>query len=385
MQAQIQQTVEQYLDEAFALAKDLYEHPELGGQEFRSSAALCDAFERHGFTVERAFSGIPTAFRAVRDSGVPGPVIGLCAEYDALPDVGHGCGHNLICTSAFLAALALASALGKTGGRVEVYGTPAEETTGAKVPLTEAGVFDHLSVVMMAHPSPLSEKSGTSACLLPRRYTFHGKAAHAAACPQEGINALNAVIEMFNGINAMRQHVPRDVQFHGIISNGGSAANVVPDLAQACFYIRAAKLSTARMAVERVDHIAQGAALMTGATVDMESYEVDYYDLQTNQALCQAFIAHQQAMGDVLSPQIHDHGSLDLGNVSHAAPCVHGWFGFGDPTLVPHTLAFAQRTVTEDGRQLLRRAACTMALTGYDVLTQPQLLAEIRREFEAQS
>lgn len=383
MRDTITTTVQNHLDEIFEITKFMYENPEVGGEEFKAADALCTAFRKHGFKVETEFCGIPTAFKASYDSGKPGATIAYCAEYDALPEVGHGCGHNLISTIALLAAIGLKAELDEIGGKVEVYGTPAEETDGAKVAMAAQNAFAGASAVMMAHPCAVSEVSGTSMCLLPKMFRFYGKAAHASACPEEGVNALDAVIQMYNGINAIRQHVPNDVQFHGIISNGGVAANIVPDFAETQFYVRARKKATAEAAMEKMMKIAEGAAMMTGARMEAVEFESPYYDLCTNQALCKVFVQNQEAMGDVVRPAGAGNGSLDLGNVSYQAPCVHGWFGFNDPSLVMHSRCFADQTVTEAGRQLLRRAASTMALTGYDVITNAELLKNIRLEFEA--
>ncbi|WP_206457934.1 M20 family metallopeptidase [Anaerovorax sp. IOR16] len=383
MKERIKKNVKDYLDDAFQIANYLYENPELGYQEVKACNALCDAFERSGFEVLKGIYNIPTAFKATYDSGKEGPTLALCAEYDALPDIGHGCGHNLICSMAFLAATALKPILPEIGGKVVVFGTPAEETSGAKVAMADQGAFDDVSIAMMAHPAPVSEESGSSLTLIPLQFQYYGKSAHAAACPEEGINALDSLIQLYNGINALRQHVPNDVQFHGYISNGGSAPNIVPDFAEARFYIRAKKRATAEAAVERVKHIAEGAALMTGARLEISSFEETYYDLVTNQALLEVFTANQKSLGDDVRPAQEGIGSLDLGNVSYKAPCVHGWIGFGDSSLIIHSREFAAKTVTEEGRDLLYRGACAMALTGYDVITDKELLSRIREEFES--
>lgn len=382
MKELIKKNVKDYLDDAFQIAKYLYENPELGYQEIKACNTLCNAFQRFGFEVKRGIYDIPTAFQASFDSGKEGPTLALFAEYDALPDIGHGCGHNLICSMAFLAAAALKPILPEIGGKVIVFGTPAEETSGAKVSMAEQGAFDEASIAMMAHPAPVSEESGSSLTLIPLQFQYYGKSAHAAACPEEGINALDAVIQLYNGINAMRQHVPSDVQFHGYISNGGSAPNIVPDFAEARFYIRAKKKATAQAAVERVKHIAEGAAMMTGARLEISSFEETYYDLVTNHALLEVFTENQRSLGDDVKPANAGIGSLDLGNVSYKVPCVHGWIGFGDSSLIIHSREFAAQTVTEQGRDLLYRGACTMALTGYDVIVDKVLLARIRKEFD---
>lgn len=370
------------LDRAFELAKYLHDHPELGYQEVKASECLCEEFQRYGFEVDRGICGMPTAFRASFDSGRKGPVIAFCAEYDALPEIGHGCGHNLICTMSLLAAASLRSVLADTGGRVVVFGTPAEETSGGKVTMAEKGVFGEADIVMMAHPAPTSEESGSSLAMSAVQFSYYGKAAHAAAAPEKGINALDAVIELFVGINALRQHVQKDVLFHGIITSGGVAPNIVPDYAEARFYIRAERKSTLRDAIEKAVQIAHGAEIMTGARLEISDFEFSYDNMITNRTLSRVVVANQEAMGDTVHPAQADPGSLDLGNVSHLVPSVHAWVGFNDPHLVVHTREFADRTVSPKGRDLLYRGACTLAMSACDVLSSPELLREIKREFK---
>lgn len=382
MKENIKETAKSCLDEAFSIAKYLYENPELGYEEVKACEALCNSFAHHGFQVEKGIYDIPTAFRATFDSGKEGPAVALCAEYDALPEIGHGCGHNLISTMALVAALALAKELPQIGGKVVVVGTPAEETSGAKVLMAGEGEFDSYSVAMMAHPIALSECSGSSLTLIPLQFQYRGKAAHASACPEEGINALDAVIQLFNGINAIRQHVPKDVQFHGYISNGGVAPNIVPDFAEARFYIRAKRKATAEAAIEKVKKIAEGAALMTGATLEISSFEASYYDLMTNVTLRDAFSRNAAVLNDEPMPPQQGVGSLDMGNVSYRTPSIHAWVGFGVPGLIVHSKEFADMTVTEKGKDLLYRGACSMAMTGYDIITDPELLKNVRDEFE---
>ena len=383
MKETIKDNAKKYLDDVFEIAKYIYENPELGYEEVKAAEALCQAFKESGFQVEKGIYGLPTAFQASMDSGKAGPVAVFFAEYDALPEIGHGCGHNLICAMALLAAKSLAPLLSEIGGRIEVYGTPAEETSGAKVLMAEKGAFDGADFALMAHPGPVSEESGSSLTLIPLQFQYFGKAAHAAACPEEGINALDSLIQLYNGINALRQHLPSDVMIHGYISNGGTAPNVVPDFAEARFYVRAKRRETAEAAAERIKEVARGAALMTGARLEVSSFEATYYNLITNSALCQAFTENQRSMGDVPRPAAAGIGSLDLGNVSQRVPAVHGWIGFGDPSLIVHSKEFAERTVTEQGKDLLYRGACSIALTAYDVFAKPGLRKAIREEFEA--
>ncbi|HZG75013.1 MAG TPA: amidohydrolase, partial [Paenibacillus sp.] len=200
--------------------------PELGNEEFFAFETLTVALESFGFAIERHTLGLPTAFIAELDSGKPGPTVAFLAEYDALPDIGHACGHHLICSMSVAAAVGLAAALDEIGGKIRVYGTPAEETKGAKVPMAEAGLFRDCSFALMAHPYYAYEKSGSSMAMDALRFEYRGRPAHAAANPEDGINALDAVLQLFNGINALRQQTKSDARIHGVITNGGKAPNV---------------------------------------------------------------------------------------------------------------------------------------------------------------
>ncbi|WP_455543940.1 M20 family metallopeptidase, partial [Intestinibacter sp.] len=252
----------------------IYANPELGNEEFKSSAKLIAFLEEHNFCVEKEFLGIKTAFRATYDSGKEGATIGYLCEYDALPGIGHGCGHNMIGVMSAAAGISLSKVIDEIGGKIIVYGTPAEESNGAKVIFAEEGVFDELDVAMLVHPGDTTMRSGTTQALYPLEFRYKGKTAHAASCPQDGINALNSVIQLFNGIDALRQHVTPDVRMHGIIVKGGVAANIVPDEAVAQFYFRAATKETLDDILVKVKNIAEGAAMMTGATLEMERYEL---------------------------------------------------------------------------------------------------------------
>ena len=199
----------------------IYNNPELGNEEFKSSQKLISFLEEHNFKVEKEFLGIKTAFRGIYESEKEGLTIGYLCEYDALPEIGHGCGHNMIGAMSSGAGVILSKVVDEVGGKIIVYGTPAEETNGAKVIFAENGVFDELDAAMMVHPSDKTMASGSTMALYPLQFTYKGKTAHAASCPHEGINALNAVIQLFNGIDALRQHVTPDVRMHGIITQGG--------------------------------------------------------------------------------------------------------------------------------------------------------------------
>ena len=356
-------------DRLCEISEFMYHNPELGNEEFKSAQKLISLLEEHNFTVEKEFLGLKTAFRAVYDCNKPGLTVGYLCEYDALPEIGHGCGHNMIGTMSAGAGVILSKVLDEVGGRIIVYGTPAEETDGAKVIFAEAGVFEELDAAMILHPSDKTTKSGTSMALYPLQFTYRGKTAHAASCPQDGINALNSVIQLFNGIDALRQHVTPDVRMHGIITNGGVAANIVPDEAVAQFYFRAAKKETLTELVEKVKKIAEGAALMTGATLEMERFELPYDDLRTHENLSEAFNENLRELGITEIVENKTFGSSDIGNVSHIVPTIHPNIGISNCRVIGHSREMADATISELGHERLLIGTLALAYTGYDVLT----------------
>lgn len=369
----------------WAMSDHLYENPELGDEEFKSMALLTDFLKEHDFQVETDIVNRPTAFKAVFTSDKPGPTIAYLAEYDALPGVGHGCGHNLIGTMSVGAGVALSKLVTEIGGTVVVLGTPAEETNGAKVPMSEEGTFNDIDVAMILHPGDQSYESGDSLAMDAIQFAYTGKPSHAAASPEEGINALDGVLQLFNGINALREHLPTDVRIHGVIPEGGQAANVVPERAVAEFYIRAKERTFLDEVVQKVKNIANGAALMTGATLEISNYELSYDDMRTNHVLSHAFTANLKATSKhPVLPKRMSFGSIDMGNVSQVVPAIHPYIGLNEPGLIAHTTAFADKTITDEGHQVLIDGALALAKTGYDVLRNPDLLKEIQAEFNKQ-
>ena len=318
--------------------------------------------------VEKGLLGIETSFRAIYDSKKPGATIGYLCEYDALPEIGHGCGHNMIGVMSSAAGIALSKVIDEIGGKIIVYGTPAEATNGAKVVFAEEGIFDELDVAMLVHPSDVNMKSGTTQALYPLEFRYKGKTAHAASCPQNGVNALNSVIQLFNGIDALRQHVTPDVRMHGIIVKGGVAANIVPDEAVAQFYFRAATKETLDDILEKVKRIAEGAALMTGATLEMERYEFPNDNLVTNENLSEAFNENLRALGITEIKPPKSSGSSDIGNVSHKVPTIHPYIQVSSCKAPGHTVELAEATVSDLGHERLLTGAMALAYTGYDVL-----------------
>ncbi|MGE5630868.1 MAG: M20 family metallopeptidase [Caulobacteraceae bacterium] len=384
MKEKIKNEIAKSMGELEHISEYIYMNPEEGYKEYKASAILSQSLEKHGFSVEKGIYGIETAFRGVYNSGKEGAKVFFLCEYDALPGIGHGCGHNLIATMGLGAGIGLKSVIDEIGGTVVVLGTPAEETSGAKVEMVRRGEFKGAAAAMMVHPNPVTEESGSSLALEALRFEYTGKAAHAAAAPEEGINALDAVIMLYNGINALRQHVTSDVRIHGIITHGGTAPNIVPEFAAANFYVRAGKKEKRDEVVKKVIACAKAAALMTGAKLEISNFEESYNDLRTNKMLSDLFNTN---LGDLGEKEIRKAGisigSIDMGNVSNVVPAIHPWLGLGNDKLVLHTREFAECTLTEQGKKAIYKGACAMAMTAFDVIASEEVQKKIRQEFEA--
>jgi amidohydrolase len=371
-----------------AVSQFIHDHPEIALEEVRSSAAAADVLEKFGFEVERGIAGLPTAFRATTGSA-DGPHIAFLAEYDALPGVGHGCGHNLICLSALAAGIGAKAALNGARARITVFGTPAEEAVGGKVIMKNAGVFDDVDAAMGAHPGdaeaycPTVPGSGEALACQAVTLAFRGQAAHAAADPYNGINALDAVILTFNGVNALRQHVKSDARLHGIIVKGGEAPNVVPDDTEALFYVRAGTQKYMYELVEKVRKIGEGAALMTGASLEFSFPEDASWDMITNYRLAQALKTNIDRVGLVLPDAKAEEGagSTDWGNVSYAVPSVETAYPIVAGRCTWHSQDVVDAAESELGYGNTFLVAKAMALTALDLIEQPEILAAVKAEF----
>ena len=378
--------LENKFSEIFGDLKELneyiYKNPELGRKEFKACEAHKNLLKKYGFEVEENYIGIPTAYLAKYSSGKKGIKIGYLAEYDALPEIGHGCGHNILGTTSIGAGILLKEYIDEFGGEVLIFGTPAEETFGAKVDMAEAGCFDNIDVAMISHPTGKNhEKSGTSQAMEALQFTFRGKTAHAAGDPYNGINALDGVIQFFNSINALRQQTKTSARIHGIISNGGEAANIIPDLAVSNFYIREATTKEMLKLSERVKNCAKGAALATGTSLEIENYEYTFKHLVTNEKLSSIYTKNLELQGIKDIPISDPTGSSDCGDVSHHCPTIHTYFPISKCELTGHSLEFAKATITEEAYKGMKEAIFALVMTGKDILSDPNLLKEIKDEF----
>ncbi len=369
-------------DRLAKISQAIHDCPEIGGEESFASELLVKELTTAGFTVEKEFFNIPNAFHGVLVGRVQRPAVAFLAEYDALPEIGHGCGHNIIGAAAVGAALALAPLLDEIDGSIHVYGTPAEESNGAKVPLAAYGAFQEIDAAMMIHPAARTVLSAPSLAMDAIEFSFQGRAAHAAAAPQEGINALDAVLLTFNAINALREHVRPDVRIHGIVTQGGVAANIVPEKAVARFYVRASNRKYLDQVVSKVVNCARGAALATGAKLTVCNFEYSFDEMRTNSVLAQAMLANLTALGEDVVPSGEGVGSLDMGNVSQVVPAIHPYIAIGPANLVCHTREFAQAAGGPGGVRALVVGAKALAATALDVLTRPDLRAAAWEEFK---
>lgn len=365
------------------LSQAIHSRPELGYQEFFASGLLAQTLSEGGFAVTKGIGGMATAFWAEIKGKEPGPTLALLAEYDALPDLGHACGHNIIGVAAVAAGLALARVKQEWAGRLVVIGTPAEETGGGKVILVQQGFFREVDFAMMIHPADHFCARITSTAMDAIEYVFFGKAAHAAASPQEGISALDGVIQLFTNINSLRPYLPDGVRINGIITEGGIAPNIVPERAVARFYIRAKQRNYLNTLVEKIHNCARGAALATGCKVEWHNFELSYDEMHTNQIMAGVFEQKLRYLGvEHIRTGREGMGSLDMGNVSQVVPSIHPYIAIGPLGLTAHTQEFAQAAGGPGGLNGLLLGAQALALTVLDIFNKPSLQKRIRSEFE---
>ncbi|MBI4279655.1 MAG: M20 family metallopeptidase [Armatimonadetes bacterium] len=382
MKEMVLDAIDTRLPELIAMAKRIHANPELGFQERQASGWLTGMLEESGFTVKRGVADLETAFRAEARGKGGGPTVAFVAEYDALPDLGHACGHNLIGTAAVAAGIGLAAAVSAVGGTVAVVGTPAEEGGGGKVLMVDRGAFEGVDVAMMFHPAGYTLPFRPSLASYRLTIRFHGRSAHAAAAPDEGINALDAMIQTFVAIGLLRQQLRDDARIAGIIARGGAAANIIPDLTEAQFSVRGRDQGYAGEVLAKVVACARGAAEATGCRMEHEVRK-GYEAMKPNAALAETFSRHLQAMGMPVDPPPDRPrmGSTDMGNVSQRLPSLHAYVAIGPRTLVGHTNEFRDAANTDRAYQAMAAATKAMALTGLDLLTNPDLLAVVTRDF----
>ncbi|MBY4128667.1 M20 family metallopeptidase [Rhodococcus fascians] len=374
-------------DEVVALSHSIHAEPELAFEEHRSVAKILDTLRAHDFEIETAVADMATAFTASFGSG--DLVIGICAEYDALPEIGHACGHNIIAASAVGAALALAPVADALGITVRVLGTPAEETGGGKVLMLERGVFDGVGAALMVHPGPFDIVGATSLALSDVAVKFTGRAAHASAAPEWGINAGDAVTISQVALGLLRQHLAPGQQFHGIVSDGGVAPNIVPGHAELLYYLRANTTESLESLTTKTFACFEAGALATGCTHEIRTVSPTYAALTPDSWLATAFRQEIEALGrSPLAPDLEGFrplGSTDMGNVTNVLPGIHPVVGLDAGGAVTHQPEFAAACITESADRALRDGALGLARTAARAATDPHTRARLLDGVDARS
>ena len=376
----IKNSIDDQLDTLMGIKRYLYEFPETGGEEEKSSALLIAYLRKQGFEVTEDFCDIPWAFRAAYDSGRPGVAIGFTAEYDALPEIGHACGHNIIASAPTGAAVALRTAVDELGGKVVLYGTPGEENLDCKIDMANAGAFSEVDVLINIHPYGHNQRSGRSTAFDSWKVDFYGKAAHAGLHPEDGINALDTAVYFYQMVNYEKLEID-GLNLHGVIPEGGVKYSIIPDHTVVKFAARAYSPGPIKAAEAIIRSAAEAACEMNGSTYTIEGDEAPNLPLNTNRTLAQVF----EDIYEELSGEAFEDGdfgaSLDLGDVSWKVPTIVPLVGIGCPGTDLHTPEFREATMTEAGDNAMKWSAEAMALTGLRVMEDPELLRSIRKEF----
>ena len=380
LKLKVKDSVELQRQQLIQLSLNIHDNPELGFEEEKASAWLTSYLEDGGFHVKRGIAGLATAFRATYGQG--SPRIALLAEYDALPKMGHGCGHNIIAASALGAAVASKSIIDQLGGSVVVLGTPGEEVFGGKIDMVKAGTFKEIDVAMIVHPNIRNMVDIQALACSSLEVEFFGRPAHAAAQPYRGINALEAMILAFTSINSLRQHIKTEARVHGIITDGGEAPNIVPAHSAAVFLVRAPDNEYLAELKDKVLNCFTGASVASGARLEYRWRDRAYAPMKNNVTLAGLLKQNLESLGrhvEAFDPRF-GFGSTDMGNVSQVVPSIHPTIAIASPEAFIHTQEFASAAASEAGHEGLMDAAKAMAMTVADIL-QPGMLDKIKQGF----
>ena len=383
--ARIHAAIAELRDELVGLSLDLHQHPELSMQEHYAQERLTASLAAHGYEVQRGVGSLPTAFIGRAGTSGRHPRIAILMEYDALPEVGHACGHNLIATAGLGGALGALAGLGRdVPGELLAIGTPGEEGAGGKIIMLEEGAFADIDAAMMFHPGThnwLVRHATASAHVTMK---FYGKAAHAAGSPQLGRNALNALIHTFVMIDGLRQHMPETARVHGIVTHGGDAPNIVPEYAEGQFLVRALTMDAAEELSKRVKAIAEGAAQASGVRVEFEVGKM-YAERKNNRVLANLFGKYLAETGEPIEKPVlrGGTGSSDIGNVSLVLPAIHPYVAIAPDGVAGHSREFAAAARSERGQEAMLHVAEALAHAAADLFLQPELVEEAWRSFRA--
>ena len=381
LKLKIKDAVESQRQQLIQLSLNIHDNPELGFEEKKASAWLTGYLEDSGFHIERGIAGLATAFRATYGQG--SPKFALLAEYDALPKIGHGCGHNIIAASAVGAAVASKSIVDQLGGSIVVLGTPGEEVLGGKIDIVKGGAFEEIDVAMIIHPDVRNKPTEEALACSTLEVEFFGRPAHAASQPHRGINALDAMILAFTSINSLRQHIRGDARIHGIITDGGEAPNIVPAHSAAVFLIRALDYDYLAELKDKVLNCFTGASVASGARLEYRWRDRTYAPMKSNMTLAGLFKQNLESLGrhvETFDPHF-GLGSTDMGNVSQVVPSIHPTIAIASSEVLIHTPEFAAAAASQAGHEGLMDAGKALAMTVADILSQPGILDKIKQEF----
>ena len=372
--------------ELLGLSHAIHGEPELALEEFKAAARLSEAVEGHGIAVSRGGFGLATAYAA--EFGKDGaPNIAILSEYDALPGIGHACGHNIIATTGYGAAIALSKLGNRLPGRVRYLGTPAEERFGGKEIMAREGAFDRVDAAMMIHPSNMNLVTMPCIAIAEVEAIYHGRSAHASAMPYRGLNALDAVVTAYQSLAQLRQHIRNTERIHGIITEGGLAPNIVPERASCRFYVRASDAHELAPLKARVQACFEAGALATGCKLELKWGDTDYLDLKTNWPMAEAFEKNAVALGREFFPVNNlppgYAGSTDMGNVSHRVPSIHPMLGVAPAGVIIHNAEFARWAASDKGDDAVIEGAKAMAMTTLDLMSDATLLKTVKNDFAA--
>jgi len=385
LKQKVAETVDRIAGELETLSLRIHGTPELAFKEVQAAAWLTEFLEKHGARVERGVGGLPTAFRATIGGRGAGPAIAIMAEYDALPGIGHACGHNVIATAGVGAGAAIGAALGQLpfAGQVQVIGTPAEEGGAGKVKLMDAGVFDDVAAAMMIHGRCGTQVWRPTLGIIKVKAEFFGQAAHASSWPWRGVNALNAVIGLFNALDAMRQQLRPDARIHGIITKGGEQANIIPEYTSAEFYLRSTSVAYCWELLRRFTAAAEGAAAATGCRTSVTHDPTVHEPLKANPTMAGLFARNLELIDFPEDPDDGQagYGSTDCGNVSQRLPTIHPYIRISPDGVPGHSREFAEWARSPLARTGMVAGAKALALTALDLLASPDALEQARRDF----
>ncbi len=376
-----QAAVDAVASDLIRISREIHAHPELALKEHHAYAQLVPFLEAQGFAMQQHAYGIDTAFRGEWGRG---PVtIAVCAEYDALPEIGHACGHNLIATVGVGAATALIRSLDPADARIVILGTPAEELHGGKIIMARAGCFDDVDVAMMAHSAPADIVDMPMFGVAHVDVEYRGKAVHASVFPEQGVNALDALVTAYQTIAQLRHHIRADSRIHGIITRGGEAANIIPGVAAGTFYVRALQPRYLMQLKERVRHCFEAGALATGCELTMDWHEAaEYAPMLNNRPMCDAYRRNGEALGKAfIDPKGLSTGSSDMGNVSQVVPAIHPNFSVGAMAFT-HSPQFTAAAITDAAHAGMLQTAKALAMTAIDVALEPGLIEAVKADFK---